>query len=115
MTGRLCAETEKWNMVYSTQNSVRIRPVCRGGEEPGAVLPEGLGDGSHGGRPPERFLLPDGARDAAGQATARAHAIMAAHLRCGITAERDGIGRHEAAVGEHRAKSCLASDVPHRM
>lgn len=63
-----------------------------------ASLPESLGGGSRGGRPPERVLLPDGgARDAAGWATARAHAIiMAAAARppARAAAERDGVERH---------------------
>jgi hypothetical protein len=59
-----------------------------------ASLPESLGGGSRGGRPPERVLLPDGgARDAAGWATARAHAIIMA-AAAGHRRERDGIERH---------------------
>jgi len=68
------------------------------------ILPESLGDGSRGGRPPERLLLPDGARDAAGWATARAHAIMAAHLRESLQNETElrGTRRWVMRVDEPR-------------
>jgi hypothetical protein len=69
-----------------------------------ASLPESLGGGSRGGRPPERVLLPDGgARDAAGWATARAHAIImaaaAGHRREPLQNETELRGTHEAARG----------------
>lgn len=70
-----------------------------------ASLPESLGGGSRGGRPPERVLLPDGgARDAAGWATARAHAIIMAaaaadHRREPLQNETELRDTHEAARG----------------
>ena len=85
-----------------------------------AILPESLGDGSRGGRPPERLLLPDSARDAAGWATARAHAIMAAHKRESLQNETGlrGTRRWATRVEEHEGllglpTSCCAAR--HRM
>jgi len=79
-----------------------------------ANLPEkSLGDGSHGGRPPERLLLPDGARDAAGWATARPHAIiMAAHLRESLQKETELRGTRRCVMRvEGNRRTAWSSNV----